>query len=326
MTSDSYDESGIQEVYVGQEVNGSVLVCRGDDWPDEFVSWLEPLATEFNRILMQAEEFGITLKAPKSRNQLVSITDFCSEISIDFDSEFWEGDHISGIYKMGWLGSSQQENAERKGEQLVDTLSKKLEKEIRSEILSTLKDAEDLDEFLSLSANYRLGLTNQIKSLQSQLGEKEQRISFLENSIGDLNIQLERNSSQIESACVELASAVLEGKVTRIVAGPLVLWDDGNVYAITSRGKVDLPEGSAPKLLIESLKKSGTTVVEVEEMTVIGGWITGPKYARGDSHVSGWKSVWSEDLRKERNFIVEPKEFEQKVFEICEQLTQGEKS
>ena len=133
---------------------------------------------------------------------------------------------------------------------------------------------------------------------------------------------MERSSTKIEKTCVELASAIIEGKATRIVAGPLVLWDDGNVYAITSRGKVELPTRSDPKLLLDSLKKSGYTVIEVEEMTIIGGWTRGPVYAKGDIHISGWEFVWSDDLRKERNFIVEPKEFEQKVNEICKELSQ----
>ena len=128
----------------------------------------------------------------------------------------------------------------------------------------------------------------------------------------------------VEKACVKLAAAIIEGKTTRMVAGPVVLWDDGNVYAITSRGRVGLPARSAPKLLLDSLKKAGHTVIEVEEMTIIGGWMTGPKYAKGDIHISGWESVWSEDLRKKRNFIVEPMEFEQKVYEICEELSQGD--
>ena len=129
MAASSYDEDDFQDIYVGQEIGGRTLVCRGDDWPDEFVSWLEPLASEFNHIQQRAEEFGITLKAPKSGNLLDSVTDFCSEIFIDFDSEFWEGDHISGIYKTGWLRNSAKEKSGRKGLLLIDQLSKKISKE-----------------------------------------------------------------------------------------------------------------------------------------------------------------------------------------------------
>jgi hypothetical protein len=108
-----------------------------------------------------------------------------------------------------------------------------------------------------------------------------------------------------------------------MVAGPLVLWDDNVVYAITSRGGVTLPANSTPALLIGDLEAAGYPVVRVEEKTVIGGWTSGPIYRKGTPHITGWASVWSDRERKERVFLVIPKDSEMKVHEVHQALASG---
>jgi hypothetical protein len=104
-----------------------------------------------------------------------------------------------------------------------------------------------------------------------------------------------------------------------MVAGPLVLWDDNVVYAITSRGGVTLPANSTPAILLGDLEAAGYTVVRVEEKTIIGGW-RGPIYRMGMPHITGWASVWSDREGRERVFLVVSKDSERKVHEIHEAL------
>ena len=107
-----------------------------------------------------------------------------------------------------------------------------------------------------------------------------------------------------------------------MVAGPLVLWDDNVVYAITSRGGVALPANSTPVILLGDLEAAGYPVVRVEEKTVIGGW-RGPIYRRGTPHITGWASVWSDREGRKRVFLVAPKDSERMVHEIHEALAAG---
>ncbi len=60
-----------------------------------------------------------------------------------------------------------------------------------------------------------------------------------------------------------------------------------------------------------------------EEKTVIGGWTSGPIYRKGTPHITGWASVWSDRERKERVFLVVPKDSERKVHEIHQALASG---
>ena len=114
-----------------------------------------------------------------------------------------------------------------------------------------------------------------------------------------------KDASVLSLDCLRIAGAVLNRERVRLIAGPLVLWDDGVVYALISRGKVTLPDDSSPAFLLKALQQSGHPTVEVSEMTVIGGWTSGPIYRKGSVRISGWINVWHDvEQNRERVFVV----------------------
>ena len=36
---------------LGDRVDDRILVCHGDDWPENFIGWLDPLVNEFTELL-----------------------------------------------------------------------------------------------------------------------------------------------------------------------------------------------------------------------------------------------------------------------------------
>lgn len=87
---------------IGKRRRGMVLVCHGDDRPDQFADWLQPLVVEFERLSSLASEFGIDLTPEDGAQPIVSVIDFCERLSIEFSSTMWEGSLISGVYHLGW--------------------------------------------------------------------------------------------------------------------------------------------------------------------------------------------------------------------------------
>jgi|GEM_PF-2802539 len=312
---------------LGAEVDGETLVCHGDDLPDEFVSWLDTLAHQFLYLQEKAEELGVDLVAAKSKSTLFDIVDFCEEIGIDIGSRFWEGDHISGNFKIGWLASSEEKGTALKGKQLIAQLEAGLTASARKQIIADLRDIDDLEELLERTKNFDFGVSGKLELSKQLLSAKTEQVAQLENKIDQLNQSIfdftngrEAGAAEINRACIDLAAAVIEGRNERIVAGPLVLWDDGVVYAMIARGSFKLPSDSPPARLIEALDRSGRAVVKVQETTIIGGWTSGPIYVKGDPHIGGWHDVWSTILEKERKFAIKPESAEGQVYKILSAL------
>ena len=81
-----------------------------------------------------------------------------------------------------------------------------------------------------------------------------------------------------------------------------------------------MPANSTAGTLVGDLEAAGYPVLRVDEKTVIGGWTCGPIYRKGTPNITGWASVWSHRERKERVFLVVPKDSERKVHEIHQAL------
>lgn len=187
-------------------------------------------------------------------------------------------------------------------------------------MIRELQGIKELEEFIDRTADDRKALQQKIASLSSSL---EANKSELAAAIEKSSKASDSDTTDIDRACVRLASALLSAKTCRIVAGPLVLWDDGIIYAICSWGGSPIPDGSSPAVLLEGIKQSGRCIVRVREATVIGGWLSGPIYRRGPSNINGWSKVWAHREKRERAFTVDPPEFAQQVRQIHEALASG---
>ena len=307
---------------LGMRRRGMVLVCHGDDQPDQFANWLGPLVVEFERISAIASDFGIALHAKAGSSLMVSTMDFCRELGVDFSSKMWEGSLISGIYHFGWIKEGTIRSVSVFGRKLLRTLVKQVDTTVRSTVIRQLQDIKDLESFIDRTADDRASLRQEISTLKSSLHATN---LARDAATAKAKHAAENDTSDIDRACVRLAANLLSGEACRSVAGPLVLWTDGMVYAICSWGGTPIPDGSSPAVLLDGIKRSGRTVVEVREATIIGGWLSGPIYRKGPVDINGWSRVWAHREQRTRGFTVDPPEYVDQVRRIHEFLASASK-
>ena len=300
---------------IGNIRNGEVLVCMGDDRPDQWEDWLESLVTEFERLEGIAKECSLDLNAGRKYGILDGWQEFCEVIGVNVGAEFWEGEMNSGQWVMGWIRSRAIPRAERNGEEILDRLREHLNKHIRLSIAKELESIDDLEELIERTRNDRGALIVQGDKLNDELMAERKTVAM---QVKVLEQMTREDTSALSLDCLRLACAVANGDQTKLLAGPLVLWSDRVVYALTKRGGVPLPEGSAPLLLLQELERGGHPVVRVEEMTAIAFSTSGKIHRRGEAHISGWTNVWKDVEKIDRNFIVNDPEQLKVVREIHE--------
>ena len=287
---------------IGDTRGGMVLVCHGDDKPEYWLDWLKSLVNEFERLNEIAEERSVDLDAGSDHNPIEDWRALCEAMGISFKSTFWEGSMTSGVYQMGWLAADQIHQAETIGSDILRNIRRNLVERVRSVVISDLKKIKDLDKLIDRTRDDRESLLTQIEELKVSIAVDQKTMSTLEKALAEAKVN---DTSALDLDCLHLAGAVLNRERVRLLAGPLVLWDDGVVYAFTSRGGVPLPDDSSPAVLLKQLQRSGHPTVEVGEMTLVGRWIGGPHYRKGTAHISGWANVWREvEQTHERKFLV----------------------
>ena len=305
---------------IGKRRRGMVLVCQGDDRPDQFADWLQLLVVEFERLSSLASKFGIELSSDDTASPIISVIDFCDRLGIKFSSKMWEGSLISGVYHFGWIKEGTVRSASAQGRKLIRAIERRLDLAIREAVIRDIQRIKDLNEFIDRTADDRAGMREKIASLSAILNATKFELDAQSQKISK---EAERDTQEVDQACIRFASALLSNKACRSVAGPLVLWDDGVVYAICSWGGNPIPDGSSPAILLEAIQQSGRRLVLVQDATVIGGWFN-PIYRRGPASINGWLRVWSFREKIARKFIVEPSEYTEQVQMIHEALVSGQ--
>ncbi len=162
--------------------HGLTLVCHGDDRPEDFVAWLDPLVGEFIRLDDAAENLEIVLETAAGQ-PIEDVSEFCLAIGIQLDSNFWEGSFISGYYYFGWIGIGAEQQVQEQAQRLLKELSGDLEtktrqwqKKERARIIRELKAIEDFDQFAALTANDRDELSERINQLENDLQATRQAL------------------------------------------------------------------------------------------------------------------------------------------------------
>jgi hypothetical protein len=287
---------------IGDRRAGRILVCMGDDRPDQLIDWLDALVSDFEELKTIADEHVVKVNAGSQGGVMNDWSDFCSALGVHIDSNFWEGSMISGHLQMGWIQPGQIRRAQKIGKEILKEIRRDVLEQIRSAAISEIKKIKDLDRLIERISDDRPFLLAQIGHLKAALAETQKTMTALEQAVAEAKVN---DASALTMDCLRIAGAVLNRERVRLIAGPLVLWDDGVIYALTSRGKVPLPDDSSPALLLKVLQRSGHPTVDVSEMTVIGGWTSGPIYRKGSIRISGWINVWRDvEQNRERVFVV----------------------
>ncbi len=312
MTKDS--DLGYDIPSIDKRRGDKVIVCHGDDEPREFATWLQRLVDRFKRLDEIAADHDITLRTVGDPAPIGSVLDFCERLGIDMRSDHWEGSMISGIYHVGWIKVGTARAMAKHGRQLLNEIEQQLDPQIRTKVLAELARINSLDDFIDRTTDVREELEQTAYSLRKAR-------EALEKADSDRRLSIQRNTSAIDRACVRLAAALLTGQCDQVVAGPLVLWEDGVVYAITQWGNTPIPPQSSPAVLLQAIKATARTVVEVHERTPIGvGW-RGAVYRHGPSDINGWAGVWHQREQRPRGFTITPPEYADRVRAIHEELS-----
>ena len=106
----------------GDRRNGRILVCQGDDVPDDWIDWLEPLVTEFEELRERAEASELELDAGEEFGTIEDVMGFCERLGIEFEVEPWEGVMISGVYQWGWLDETHTGKAARTARKILTAI------------------------------------------------------------------------------------------------------------------------------------------------------------------------------------------------------------
>ena len=218
-------------------------------------------------------------------------TEFCEAMGIQFNRQFWEGACISGIYHWGWITVGTQRQIQKTGRRVLRELRKftkgairEWQRSERDRILRELASIKDFDTLVARTTDDRGEMTDRIRQLENELQSARDALA---QASGELLVFKENDTREVDRGCLELLAALAFKRSKRCVAGPLVLWDDGVVYAITQIGKVKLPEPSSYAWLLQQLEAASVQVVKVKEMTVLGGRASGPIYISGRNPGSG---------------------------------------
>lgn len=305
----SDEEESDEEDYpeVGDIRNGLILACMGDDRPERWIGWLGSLVDDFDELQTLAEQHDLSMDAGRKYGVLKGWSEFCEALGVSIDTEFWEGCMNSGQFVTGWINVKKVARAQKTGKAILEQIRSRLLKEIRRAVMAELKEIEDVDLLADYTwrGHYQLteqiaGLTEQIAGLKSSLTATQTTASALDKALKEAR---ENDTSALTLDCLRIACAVLNYDRQILLAGPVVLWSDGIVYAFTSRGGVPLPGDSAPSLLLEELKRAGHAVVEVGEETVVRGYMN-PRRLTGTPHISGWLNLWRQVESSARRFVV----------------------
>ena len=239
---------------IGCSRRGRMLVCHGDDFPDQWIGWLEPLIHELDDYLRISDEFGIEIKLDAYAIPINDVLDFCGLIGIEFDSSHNEDSFASRFFKFGWIENKRLNESKKIATGLLKDVREKVENSVKSEIFAELNSIEEIEDLIDRTKDDRHILFEKIHEQTNRITKLESELSAINTQFLDAAKQIERISdNKVDFECVNLLSALILGTPGHHIAGPLLLWEDGVMYMIRSIGGVSIPNPSMPAKVIESL-------------------------------------------------------------------------
>jgi hypothetical protein len=68
---------------IGDCRDGEVIVCMGDDRPDQWAGWLEELVDEFNSLRESATAHDLSLCVEPRGHEVGDWSEFCAELGVN---------------------------------------------------------------------------------------------------------------------------------------------------------------------------------------------------------------------------------------------------
>lgn len=228
-----------KEALLGMTEKGRVLVLYGDEFPTEFVLWLQPIAQQYEYFLSLANSIGKQLPIQCLHN-------FLEAIGIDMEYRLVNTQFCTGRFVMGWIAKGSVG--------AVKSQAKALFKQIEG-VLQPPDSWDLMDRIAKLNAS-----NDDLLAKIEKANEQRRRIE--QDSLRELErlkaLHLEREMNLIKLLRYE------GRKVAEPVAvGPILLVDDWVIVASTY-GQAELPKG-AYRLYLDYVKATRPqALVEVD--------------------------------------------------------------
>lgn len=116
---------------IGDRKKGMILVCMGDDCPDQWIDWLEALIDEFKQLQRVADKHGLDVDAGPDYKNVQDWRTFCEALGIMVDTQFWEGSMVSGMFQMGWIQARRVSRAQKTGNTILTTIKENFAEQLR---------------------------------------------------------------------------------------------------------------------------------------------------------------------------------------------------
>lgn len=281
-------DSNEEFLEVGEERDGKIVVYRGDDQPDEWIDWLEPLISELDYLESISDEYKVHLN-------IAGHIDFLGSLSITEETNFWEGDRTSGIYYYGWIHKRDIRRAQRKGLERLEDAKDDLVKKIKLKRIKALKTIDVLEDIIEATKDYSKELKelDLIKKINAKL------VTDNATQLSKLKELEDSNQNEFYQLCLGFLISIATKPNEVAIAGPFVYWKDKIIYAITKIGVTNLPADSAFSKFLEMLKEMSIEITEVEEATPMGYFpLSGnPVYGDEGKKPKDWINIWTSRKR-----------------------------
>lgn len=299
---------------IGDRKTGQTLVAMGDDFPDQWISWLDDLVGEYGEVVSLFESVNICVEGLDLSDSSSSRMEFAEALGVEFSSTFWEGDHISGHFQMGWIPTKEIPKAKKAGKLLLKQRMESIRSKLIKDIISNLNHL-DLEALVARVASDPIKLKAEIDYLKKDAKLAE------DNRINMLSL-IEQRANDVSAAalasqeCITLALSMQNATETPIVAGPIALWR-GEIFSICSQGGV-VPPASPYDDLIGCLRSSCRTIIEVHDETIaarspFSGRVT---LIKGSSQIAYWRNIWLMKTPHMRILNADTQEKSQKAMDL----------
>jgi hypothetical protein len=299
---------------IGDRQNGHTLVAMGDDFPDHWISWLDDLVGEYGELVSRLESVDLSVQGLDLSDSSSSQMEFAEALGVNFSSSFWESDHISGHFQMGWIATKEIPKAKKAGKLLLKQRINLIRSELLKEVVASLKHL-DIDELVARILFDPIEQKAEIDRLRKAEKLAEERRSSTLNLL-DLRANDVSALLLASQQCIAFAVTMQNPMEIPIVAGPIASWR-GEIFAICSQGGVH-PPASPYDDLKRCLHAAGRTIIEVHDETIIGRSPLSGKIAllKGSGLLSDWHNIWSMKPPQKRILKADGPENSQKAMDL----------
>ena len=207
-----------KDALLGMTEKGRVLVLYGDEFPTEFVPWLQPIAQQYEYFLSLANNIGKQLPIRCLHN-------FLEAIGIEMEYRLVNTQFCTGRFVMGWIAQGSVRAVKSQAKALFKQIEDVLQPENPWDLMDRIATLEACND----------DLLAKIEKANEQKQQMEKHTSRELEHLKALHLEREMNLFKLLQ---------YEGRQVAepVAVGPILLVDDSVIVASTY-GQAELPKG-----------------------------------------------------------------------------------